>query len=65
MKFKSIDDNHERAKVFGGWIVKTHESVYHDMSNEGGGMQEGWDWRVAMVFVPDPNHEWEIEAYDK
>lgn len=59
MEFEDIDDNHQRAKVHGGWIVKALESVYHPLARDGEGA-EGWDWRVAMAFVPDPNHEWEI-----
>ena len=35
-----------RAKVIGGWIV--HSVV--------GNSEIG----TSMVFVPDPNHEWEI-----
>jgi len=61
MEFEIIDENHHRAKVVGGWLVKAFESVLHDQSGCGNGMQEGWDWRVAMAFVPDPNHEWKLE----
>lgn len=60
MKWEEIDNNHQRAKVFGGWLVKTFEDVYHGRGRFGNDMQEGWDWRVAMTFVPDPNHEWEV-----
>lgn len=59
MEFEQIDDNHQRAKVPGGWIVKAFENVLHDSQ---GTFEFGWDWRVAMCFVPDPNHEWEIES---
>lgn len=38
-----------RAKVFGGWLVK-HRSIPPNS-----------DLIASMVFVPDPNHEWEIE----
>lgn len=60
MEWEEIDGNHHRAKVHGGWLVKAYESVSHDKSLNGGGMQDGWDWRVAMAFVPDPSHEWVI-----
>ncbi len=57
--FERIDDEHERAKVFGGWIVKASSSVYHlDNGVSQGG--EGWDWRITMTFVPDPAHEWSL-----
>lgn len=60
-EFENIDAYHQRAKVHGGWLVKAVEDVYHDQGNYGNGMQNGWDWRVAMTFVPDANHEWEID----
>ena len=25
-------------------------------------MVSGWDWRVAMCFVPDPEYKWEVET---
>lgn len=36
-----------RAKVFGGWIISSY--TYATTPAE------------SMVFIPDPNHEWEIE----
>lgn len=59
-EFEQIDNNHQRAKVFGGWLVKAFESVCHDRAVVGGGLEEGWDWRVAMTFVPDPSHKWSL-----
>ena len=59
MKFEQIDDNHQRAKVFGGWLVKAYENVMHNMVDQE--LNDGWDWRVAMTFVPDPKHQWIIE----
>ncbi len=60
MHWEDIDDWHQRAKVFGGWIVKTHESVYHTENGVSGG-GEGWDWRVSTCFVPDPEYKWVIK----
>jgi hypothetical protein len=34
----------DRAKVYGGWLVRTY-----------GGANE---W---VLFIPDPEHEWEVE----
>jgi hypothetical protein len=53
LEWETIDDNLQRAKVYGGWLVKTHEPVYHINGEISG---DGWDWRVSMCFVPDPNH---------
>ena len=59
MDFEQIDDWHQRAKVFGGWLVKAYEGVHHpDNGISAGG--DGWDWRVSMAFVPDPDHKWSI-----
>ena len=61
MKFEweTIDSYHFRAKVIGGWLVKVTEDVSHPDGY--GAASNGWDWRIAMAFVPDPSHEWEIE----
>lgn len=47
-----------RARVPGGWIVKVREDVMHHDSEYG----TGYDWRVAICFVPDPGHTWELEG---
>lgn len=57
-KFERIDDYHSRAKVHGGWLVKVCENVVHVLDDRG--MDCGWDYRIAMAFVPDPKHEWEV-----
>ena len=56
LEFEHIDPHHQRAKVPGGWLVKAFEGVTHATIDQG--MVDGWDWRLAMAFVPDPNHEW-------
>lgn len=38
-----------RAKVFGGWIVKSIYYLEKKIRNE------------TMVFVTDVNHEWEVD----
>jgi len=48
-----------RAKVFGGWIVRNFDLTKHQYNNLRpeylGSTSE------SSVFVPDPNHKWEIE----
>jgi len=56
LEWEEIDPYHWRAKVRGGWLVKAMEDVSHDLSDTG--MRSGWDFRVAMAFVPDPEHLW-------
>jgi hypothetical protein len=58
MEWEQIDPYHQRAKVFGGWLVKVYEDVVHETPN---GKHGGWDWRIAMTFVPDHLHVWKLE----
>ena len=51
-----------RTRIPGGWLVQATEDVIHDHSAYGRGMVGGWDWRVSLCFVPDPNHEWNLEV---
>jgi len=58
LTWEKIDEHHQRTSIHGGWLVKTYEDVYEDRSAQGSGMVCGWQWRISMCFVPDPNHEW-------
>lgn len=58
-KFEKIDDHHKRAKVFGGWILKTYEEKSH--STPVNGIVNGYDYQITTTFIPDPNHEWLIK----
>jgi hypothetical protein len=58
IKWEDIDPFLQRAKIPGGWLVKAFEDVMRYRSDGGQGMVAGWDWRIAMCFVPDPTHEW-------
>ena len=61
-EFEDIDGEHSRAKVFGGWIVRSVEAVFHLRETETESeFVSGWDWRVAIAFVPDPGHEWNLK----
>jgi hypothetical protein len=48
-------DSTSRAMVIGGWLVSYSRTLMFLGENENGSVSE------TMVFVPDPNHEWEIE----
>lgn len=39
-----------RVKVFGGWVFK--EEYYSDDGNA---------LHCSLLYIPDPNHEWEVE----
>lgn len=36
-----------RVKVFGGWVLSSYSQINND-------------YQLCNVFIPDPNHEWEI-----
>lgn len=57
LEWEQIDDHHQRAKIYGGWLVKTFENVSH--ITDVNGHMDGYDWRVSMCFVPDQDHKWE------
>lgn len=62
MHWEQIDDYHQRAKVFGGWLVKAYEQCAHPEQYE-----RTWqfDLRVAMAFVPDPQYQWKLKEEDE
>ena len=60
LEWEIIDDFHQRAKIHGGWLVKAYENVCtHWETNYT--PQLGYEWRIAMCFIPDPNYEWCIK----
>lgn len=59
MNWEQIDNYTQRAKVFGGWIVKSLVDVVHNLPDRG--MQGGYDCRESICFVPDKNYEWVLE----
>jgi len=61
-KWQSMDEYTSRAPVFGGWIVKTLEDVYH--YHEAMGNQYHMDFRISTVFVTDPNHNWKVDVIE-
>lgn len=56
LQWETLDNSHHRLKVPGGWIMKAYEEVTHDRGDSG--MDQGWDFRVSICFVPDAKHEW-------
>ena len=60
LEWEDIDEYHRRARIFNGWLVKVIEDV-HVSLHEDMRPQSGYEWRVAMCFVPDPYHSWELD----
>lgn len=59
LEWEYFDGYYRRAKIFAGWLVIYETGVMHQ--TEFYDMQGGWDWRPAMTFVPDMNHQWILE----
>ena len=57
-EWETIDGYNFRMKVPGGWVLKVLEDVAHEIEM---GRLPGWDWRVAICFIPDPDHKWVID----
>lgn len=56
-EFKKISSTTDIVKVRGGWIVRENSYITTELT--------GGDWLGSICFVPDPNHEWEIELPDR
>lgn len=50
-EWEKLDESTYRAKVIGGWLVKTHNSA------EG---KHNWAISETVTFIPDRDHEWTI-----
>ena len=62
LTWEQIDPYHQRAAVIGGWLVKAYEDVQtHRDSSMGLCTDSGYEWRVAMCFVPDEGHYWKSD----
>lgn len=48
-----------RAKVKGGWFVRTVCSIFH---SSGGVGSAPFTYSESSFFYPDTNHEWILEA---
>ena len=62
LTWEQIDPYTQRAAVIGGWLVKAYEDVRTVGARFGGIGRTGYEWRIAMTFVPDENHNWKSDA---
>ena len=58
-EWEQLDEWTNRAKVHGGWIVRTSTPVAHVNRDMYCGQRE--DYRISTVFVPDLNHDWVVD----
>ena len=47
-KWEQISPDTQRVEVIGGWLVSRYTQNVNGVSE-------------ALVFVPDPNHEWRVK----
>lgn len=67
MTWEVIDNFHERAKVFGGWLVKAYVDKEHASLTSDGFWTREQDQtlNMSMCFVPDVKHEWSLNRSGK
>ncbi len=63
MHFEFIDDEHSRAKVPGGWIIKSYTDVLVRLHSDQTPVA-GYEWRTSICFMPDADHVWQIDKED-
>lgn len=48
----------QRSRTPTGWLVREYLDVCHINTGNGEYNTTGYDWRVALTFVPDPEGVW-------
>lgn len=55
-KWERVGDKNskiERAAVPGGWLIRFYEPIAREIDGQ---IEYGYDFRVSITFVPDPEH---------
>ena len=60
IEYKQVGYTTYIAKVFGGWLVKEEDNRNSQYGRQTGNYPETPP--IAIVFIPDPNYQWEKEA---
>lgn len=61
LTWEQIDPYTQRAAVIGGWLVKAYEDVCTTNTGIHAAGGKGYEWRIAMTFVPDVAHHWKSD----
>lgn len=61
LTWEQIDTYTQRAAVIGGWLVKAYENVCTAGTGYSALGDKGYEWRIAMTFVPDEGHHWKSD----
>lgn len=59
--WEQVDHDIQRARIPMGWLVREYQDVLHFNVFDHEHTTDGYDWRVTLTFVPDPNNEWKLE----
>lgn len=66
MKWESVHQDHAqniyRAAIIGGWLVMSVDDVRSPIYTgyPQPEYKDGYEWRSSITFVPDINHEWDL-----
>jgi hypothetical protein len=60
LTWEQIDPYTQRAAIIGGWLVKSYEDVYEKITPDHP-YESGYQYRIAMTFVPDVGHHWKSD----
>jgi hypothetical protein len=54
--------NIQRTRTPTGWLVREILECAHIGTDQNEYVTTGYDWRVALTFVPDPDGVWLVEG---
>ena len=58
IQWETIDAFVSRARTPTGWLVRQYADVCHIGADQNEYITSGYDWRVSLTFVPDPDGVW-------
>lgn len=56
--WEKVDADIERTRTPGGWLVRQFNDVAHIGADLNNYVTTGYDWRVTLTYVPDPDGVW-------
>lgn len=60
-KWEKVEDGMYRTRTPSGWLVRESSEVAHIGNDKNEYITTGYDWRVSLTFVPDPDGLWLLE----
>lgn len=62
-QWERLDQNTQRVKVLGGWLVKTETTLYNCMTINTSPCASYLNFHIptlSVVFIPDEFHKWDV-----